>query len=211
MLRLADPQAVCRRKMLHVIIISVKTAGRTVSSALPLIQHTFITVLVTRYGLTSLQPSAAIYESFFLWWSSLFLPANKPLAALFRSSLAQRCLGQWIALSYNLSWGHFPVITFFFLNIWLSLSLFFTTVICGSPTCTASCGTVTSLLLKRSRTQPFSPSIWPLAREALIQDGSPLPPLLIHPPTRGVMSQWSKVAGWPLLLPNLYSPALAEW
>lgn len=144
-----------------------------------------------------------------LWWSSLFIPANKPLATLFRSSLAQFCLGQWIALSFILSRGYFSSNNFFFFYfyIWLSLSLFFRTVICGSPTCMASCGTVTFLPLKSSRMQPFSPSICPLAREALIQDGSPLP----IPLTRGVMSQWSKVAGWPQLLPNLYFSALCEW
>lgn len=102
--------------------------------------------------------SAVIYESFFLWWSSLFLPANEPLDTLFRSSLARHCLGPWIALSFNLSRGHFPVLTFIFFScIELSLSpLFFSpTVICSSPTCMVGCGKVTSLPLKRSPTQPF--------------------------------------------------------
>lgn len=114
-------------------------------------------------------------------------------------------------LSFNLSWGYFPVITFFY--IWLSLSLFFTAVIWASPTYMLSCGTATCLPLKSSRIQPFSPSIWPFAREALIQDGSPpptQPPPPPLPPNRGVMSQWSKMSGWPLLLPNLYFSALAE-
>lgn len=88
-------------------------------------QCTFINVSCC--ALRPHKSSAAIYESFFLWWSSLFLPANEPLDTLFRSSLARHCLGPWIALSFNLSRGHFPVLTFFFFScIELSLSpLFF--------------------------------------------------------------------------------------
>lgn len=118
-------------------------------------QCTFINVSCC--ALRPHKSSAAIYESFFLWWSSLFLPANEPLDTLFRSSLARHCLGPWIALSFNLSRGHFPVLTFFFFHVlnYHYPPFFFTTVICGSPTCMVGCGTVTSLPLKRSRTQPF--------------------------------------------------------
>lgn len=65
----------------------------------------------------------------------------------------------------------------------------------GCPICVVSWGIVTFLLLM----QPFSLSVWPLVREALIQGGSP-PPL--QPPSRDVMSQWSKVATQPLFLPK---------
>ena len=79
---------------------------------------TFINV--SCYALRPHKSSAAIYESFFLWWSSLFLPANEPLDTLFRSSLARHCLGPWIALSFNLSRGHFPVLTFSCIELSLS-------------------------------------------------------------------------------------------
>lgn len=131
------------------------------------------------YDLTSFLSSAVIYESFFSWWSGFPFSANEPLATLFRSSLAQCCLGRWIALSFKLSWEYFPVISFFY--IWRSLSFFFTVAHCGSPTCVASYGTVTFPPLKSSPAQPlFHRAFGPSWGETLIQDGRlrPLPSTL---------------------------------
>lgn len=78
---------------------SLKIVGFMASSYFSpgILYHSVYIHSSSSYALRSHKPSTkcSIYESFSLWWSSLFLPANKPPATLFRSSLEGRCLGKW--------------------------------------------------------------------------------------------------------------------